>query len=453
MFVNALLSGNSPKRWNVRSLAPDKSEKELAEWLADFFNGISSEYDPYNREDTPITYDRSLPTIQEGEVIKKIKGSKITSSVPGDLPPKLYENYSDLLAVPITHIFNAISSQFEWPRAWTTEHVTIIPKTKFSDKPNECRNISCTNFLSKFYESFVLSWAREEVVPKPNQFGGEPGCGTQHFLVQTMHKITSALEDNRSAVILTSVDFSKAFNRLEHGPCLNAFAKKGASSPILKLLAGFMCGRRMTVKVGNKLSDLRPVNAGAPQGSVLGCYLSNIGVDDIEENCVYPGTDTQDRYESLQTDFPAESTPSRVNCNIGTPDLSPIRDNQAYEDLDFLPTAVNVPPWIRKPKDPVWRPTDPDSLKFVDDSLHFSVVNMRAINPVMKNGCLTKITQAPESQAMLEHVTAGASQKGMVVNDDKTGIMCVSGATSFKAEVEIRGRNGEICGSNSLKCL
>ena len=452
VYVNALLSGNGPKRWNVRSLAPEKNDKELAEWLADFFNGISSEYTPHNLEDTPVTHYRQLPIIEEHEVVKRIKESKVTSSVPGDLPPKLYEKFVESLAVPITDIFNSISRQFTWPRAWSTEHVTIIPKSKYSDKPNECRNISCTNFLSKIYESFVLKWARQEVIPKPNQFGGEPGCGTHHFLVETMHKITSALEDNRSAVVLTSVDFSKAFNRLEHGPCLSAFAKKGASTSILRLLACFICGRRMTVKVGNQSSDLRQVNAGAPQGSVLGCYLFNIGVDDIEEGCAYPTDNSSDHYESRQVDFPAESTPIRVNTNMDVPDLSPIGESQR-DDVEFLPTAVNVPPWMRKPKDPIWRPTTPDSLKFVDDSLHFSVVNMRAVNLVMKNNCLTKITQAPESQAMLAHVIDRAKGKGLLVNDNKTGIMCVSGATSFKASVEIQGRDGEIVGRDSLKCL
>ena len=42
---------------------------------------------------------------------------------------------------------------------------------------------SCTNFLSKVFERFVLRWAKAEVMPKTNQYGGQPGCSTNHFLV------------------------------------------------------------------------------------------------------------------------------------------------------------------------------------------------------------------------------------------------------------------------------
>ena len=133
--------------------------------------------------------------------------------------------------------------------------------------------------------------------------------------------------------------------------------------------------------------------------------------------------------------------------------MSPTRESEPIRDFEFLPTAVNVPPWLRKPKDPHWRPIDPSSLKFVDDSIHLSVVNMRAEPLMVQDSKLIKITTAPQAQAMLEHVTKKAEERGMIVNDSKTGIMCVSGATSFKAGVKLSGRSGEIVGSKTLKCL
>ena len=95
--------------------------------------------------------------------------------------------------------------------------------------------------------------------------------------------MTAALEDNRAAVVLSAIDFLKAFNRLEHGKCLESFKKKGASTDTLRLLASFLSGHQMTVRIGEVRTGLLPVNAGAPKGSVFGCYLFNIGEDDLEE--------------------------------------------------------------------------------------------------------------------------------------------------------------------------
>ena len=121
-------------------------------------------------------------------------------------------------------------------------------------------------------------------------WGGEPGCGTEHFIISALDYITNAMEDNRSALLLSSADFSKAFNRLEHSACLNAFKQKGASTKVLQLLASFLTGRTMTVKVGQEQPTRRPVDVCAPQGSVLGCFLFNIGIDDIEKNIDNPDT-------------------------------------------------------------------------------------------------------------------------------------------------------------------
>ena len=88
----------------------------------------------------------------------------------------------------------------------------VIPKGLNADTIDRCRNISCTNYLLKVLENFVLKRARTEVSAGGNQYSGEAMCGPAHLLIDAINYVTSSPEDNRAAVILTSLDNSKAFN-------------------------------------------------------------------------------------------------------------------------------------------------------------------------------------------------------------------------------------------------
>ena len=67
--------------------------------------------------------------------------------------------------------------------------------------------------------------------------------------------------------------------------CLLSLARNGASNGTLRLVAAFLTGREMVVKVGQLMSDPRQVNGGCPQGSILEVFLFNATIDDLEKGC------------------------------------------------------------------------------------------------------------------------------------------------------------------------
>ena len=152
------LSGEIKRpRWSPTDMYPDEDKKTVAEKLAAFFNGISLEYVPLDLTNLPITFNRALPILSDSEVAEKLlKSKKGSSRVNGDINSKLYGIYADTLADPATAIFNNITRSFCWPTEWKKEHITIIPKIPCPQEPGQCRNIACTNFLSKIYEGFVM---------------------------------------------------------------------------------------------------------------------------------------------------------------------------------------------------------------------------------------------------------------------------------------------------------
>ena len=114
--IDGLLGANSKPRWSPHDLFPKTEPELIAEELAAFFNSISNEYHPLNVNNLPICHQRSLPIISEADVIERLKkAKKPNSTVPGDIPPVLYNHFATELARPITLVFNKITESLDWP--------------------------------------------------------------------------------------------------------------------------------------------------------------------------------------------------------------------------------------------------------------------------------------------------------------------------------------------------
>ena len=275
-----------PPIFEVRSLLPDKSDNDVAEELAEFFIRVSREFDPLTQDQIPTTYLVGLPILRKYEVASRIRRfRKPESRVPGDIFPDLVTELADILAIPLTSIYNEITRTRTWPKCLKKEYVTVIMKNSSPQSLNDLGNISCTMLASKMYESYVLDWLKTEVKLKDNQYGGRKGIGTDHVLVQLWQEILENLDDYRAGTVVTSIDYSKAFNRMSYQECLAALAAKGASSEVLQLVATFLRDRYMVVKTGDALSDPREVFGGCPQGSILGVFLFNATIDNLEDGC------------------------------------------------------------------------------------------------------------------------------------------------------------------------
>ena len=62
-YVQTLLGENEPTKWHVGMLDQEKTEEEMAEYMADFFNAISSEFSPLDENNIPVTFSTELPVI------------------------------------------------------------------------------------------------------------------------------------------------------------------------------------------------------------------------------------------------------------------------------------------------------------------------------------------------------------------------------------------------------
>ena len=83
-----------------------------------------------------------------------------------------------------------------------------------------------------------------------------------------------------------ALDISKAFNRVWHAGLLNKLKSYEISGQVFGLISSFHSNRRLRVVLDGKSSREYPVDAGIPQGSILGFTLFLLYIIDLPDDVV-----------------------------------------------------------------------------------------------------------------------------------------------------------------------
>ncbi|KAG8226159.1 hypothetical protein J437_LFUL007396 [Ladona fulva] len=220
--------------------------------------------------------------LQDDEIVKAIH-SLGKGKAPGEdgINLELIQKGFPVIKNRLCNMFREIYVSNKFPEKWKTGIVKILVKSKDKDptKIKSYRPICLLPVLGKIYEKIILNKLHKVSNTHPNQYGFTKNRST----IDALQVVKEKVRNTRYKYLLgIFVDIKGAFDNVRWPSILSTLKQEKCPTNIFNIVNDYFINRKCKV-ILNKVSHLKNLTKGCPQGSVLGPYFWNKVIDQFLE--------------------------------------------------------------------------------------------------------------------------------------------------------------------------